>query len=66
MIVVNFAPANAAAIEVEVADGREIGVLARAAERIYPGSVDARRQAERDARYQALMLARKKRSRAGG
>ena len=60
MIHVYFHPAGGVAIDVEVADGREVDVLARACERVYPGPADPRREMEREAGYRAALAMRAK------
>lgn len=58
MIRVRFQPKGGAAIEVEVADGKEAAVLQRAAERVFPGPFDPMEEAGSEARYQAVMRER--------
>ena len=61
MIVATFKPSpTAVAIEVELDDGREVEVMARACARIYPGPADPRREMEREAGYRAALAMRAK------
>lgn len=61
MIRVNFQPKGGEAIRVEVPDGREIAVLERAQERIFPGPFDPMEEAGSEERFQAVMRERKAR-----
>ena len=62
MIQVHFRPAGGAAIDVEVADGKEAAVLQRAAERVFPGPVDPKLEAESEMRWRAVMAERARRA----
>lgn len=58
MIRLTLSPPQGPSVSVELPEGREIEVLARACERIFPGPVDPVREAGSEARYQEVMLSR--------
>ena len=59
MIRVSYQPAQGERVEVEIPEGREIAVLARAMERVFPGPHDPKAEAASQARWQAIMEKRK-------
>ena len=58
---VTYRPAVGPVVEVEIAEGREIAVLQRAHERIFPGPCDAAAEAESERRFRDVMAERGKR-----
>ena len=60
MISVRFRPAlDMPWVRVDIPDEKLHAVLVRAAERVFPGPVDPKLEAESEKRFQAVMLARK-------
>ena len=59
MIRVHFQPAGQPAVDVEIPDGRELAVLQRAGERVFPGPFDPMEEAGSEARFQEVMRQRK-------
>ena len=63
---VTYKPLVGPVVEVEIAEGRELAVLQRAAERIFPGPHDAAAEADSERRFRDVMAQRGKRERLAG
>lgn len=61
MIRVSYRPAVGEVVSVEIPEGRELAVLERAHERVFPGGCDASAEAQSEARFRAVIAARKTR-----